>query len=86
MNITNRYFHEKSYNKLEITLVFFRDCVIFTFRNDVVAEFIESLLKKSLGEVYTYDFIDSVDINQDETNYISQEFLQSQKPSRLPLF
>ena len=63
---------------------FFRYCVILTFRNDVVAEFNESLLMKLLGEVHTYDFVDSVDINEDETDHIPQEFLRSQTPSGLP--
>ena len=56
---------------------FFRDRVILTFRNDVVAEFNESLLMKLPGEVHTYDSVDSVDINEDETDHIPQEFLRS---------
>ena len=63
---------------------FFRDRVILTFRNDVVAEFNESLLMKLPGEVHTYDSVDSVDINEDETDHIPQEFLRSQTPSGLP--
>lgn len=63
---------------------FFQDCIILIFWNDVVAEFNESLLMKLLGEVYTYNSIDNVDINEDEIDYIPQEFLQSQMPSGLP--
>ena len=63
---------------------FFQDCVILTFRNDVVAEFNESLLIKLPGEIHTYDSIDTVDINEDETDHIPQEFLQSLTPSGLP--
>ena len=65
-------------------LGFFQDCVILTFRNDVVAEFNESLLMKLPGEVHTYDSVDSVDINEDETDHIPQEFLRSQILSGLP--
>lgn len=50
---------------------FFWDWVILTFRNDVVAEFNKSLLTKLPGEVYTYDSVDSMDINKDETDHIS---------------
>ncbi len=64
--------------------VFFRDHVILTFRNDVVAEFNESLLTKLPGDVHTYDSVDSVDINEDRTDHIPQEFLRSQTPSGLP--
>ena len=64
--------------------VFFRDRVILTFRNDVVAEFNESLLTKLPGDVHTYDSVDSVDINEDGTDHIPQEFLRSQTPSGLP--
>ena len=53
---------------------FFRDRVILTFCNDVLAEFNESLLMKLSGDVYTYDSVDSVDINQDETHYTSRVF------------
>ena len=63
---------------------FFRDRIILTFRNDLVAEFNESLLMKLPGDVHTYDSVDSVDINQDETDHIPQEFLRSQMPSGLP--
>lgn len=54
---------------------FFQDCVILTFWNDVVAEFNESFLMKLLGEVYIYNFINNIDINEDKIDYISQEFL-----------
>ena len=63
---------------------FFRDCVILTFRNNVVAEFNKSLLMKLPGKVHTYDSVDSVDINEGETDHIPQEFLRSQTPSGLP--
>ena len=43
-----------------------------------------SLLIKLPGEVHTYDSVDSVNINQDETDHILQEFLRSQMPSVLP--
>ena len=59
---------------------FFRDRVILTFRNDVVAEFNESLLLKLPGEIHTYDSIDTVDINEDKTDHIPQEFLRSLTP------
>ena len=36
------------------------------------------------GNVYTYNSVDSVDINEDRTDHIPQEFLRSQMPSRLP--
>lgn len=49
---------------------FFRDRVILTFRNDVVAEFNESLLLKLPGEVHTYDSMDSIDINEDKTDHL----------------
>ena len=65
---------------------FFWDHIILTFRNDLVAKFNKSLLMKLLGEIYTYNFIDSVDINEDKTNHIPQEFLQSQTSSKLPPF
>lgn len=39
---------------------------------------------KLLGEIYIYNFIDNMDINENKTDYIPQEFLQSQMPSRLP--
>lgn len=42
-----------------------------------MAEFNKSLLMKLPGELHTYDSIDNVDINEDETNHIFQEFLQS---------
>ena len=64
--------------------VFFRDRVILTFCNNVVAEFNESLLTKLPGDVHTYDSVDSVDINEDGTDHIPQEFLRSQTPSGLP--
>ena len=63
---------------------FFRDRVILPFRNNVVAEFNESLLMKLPGEVHTYDSVDSDDINENETDHIPQEFLRSQTPSGLP--
>ena len=50
----------------------------------MVAEFNEPLLMKLPEEVYTYDSVDSVDINEDETDHILQEFLRSQTPSGLP--
>ena len=49
-----------------------------------MAEFNYSLLMKLPGEVHIYDSVDSVDINEDETDHIPQEFLQSQTPSGLP--
>ena len=64
-------------------LGFFRDRFILTFRNDVVAEFNESLLMKLPGEIHTYNSIDSANIKEDETDHIPQEFLQSQTPSGL---
>ncbi len=70
---------------LEITLFFFQDCVILTFWNDVVVEFNKSLLIKLLREVHTYNFVDSIDINEDETNHLTQKFLQYQTPSGLLL-
>ena len=50
--------------------VFFRDRVILTFRNNVVVEFNESLLTKLPGDVHTYNFVDSMDINEDGTDHI----------------
>ena len=67
-------------------LGFFRDRVILTFRNNVVAEFNECLLIKLPREVNTYDSVDSMDVNEDGTDHIPQEFLQSQTPSGLPSF
>ena len=49
-----------------------------------MAEFNESLLMKLPGEIHIYDSVDSVDINQDKTDQIPQEFLRSQTPSGLP--
>ena len=63
---------------------FFRDRVILTFWNDVVAKFNKSLLIKLPGEVHTYDSVDSVDINEDETDHTPQIFLPSQTSSGLP--
>ena len=50
----------------------------------MVAAFNKSLLMKLPGDVHTYNSVDSVDINQDETDHIPQEFLRSQTPSGLP--
>ena len=51
-----------------------------------MAEFNKSLLTKLPGDVHTYDSVDSIDINEDRTDHIPQEFLQSQTvtPSGLP--
>lgn len=64
---------------------FFQDRVILIFRNNIVVEFNKSLLIKLSEEVYTYNSIDNIDINKDKTDYILQEFLQSQTPSKLLL-
>lgn len=53
----------------------FRDYIILTFWNDVLAEFNKSLLIELLGEIHIYDFIDNIDINEDNMDHISQEFL-----------
>lgn len=50
-----------------------------------MAEFNKSLLIKVPGEVYIYDFIDSININKDRINHISQEFSQSRTTFGLPL-
>ena len=41
-------------------------------------------MTKLSGDVYTYDSIDSVDINKDGIDHIPQEFLQSQTSFGLP--
>ncbi len=51
-----------------------------------MAKFNKSLLIKLSREIYIYDFIDSIDINKNEMDHISQKFLQSQTFSRLSLF
>lgn len=61
----------------------FRDSVILTFWNNVVAELNKSLLMKLPGNVHTYDFVNSININEDKIDHIPQEFLQSQTPSGL---
>ena len=83
-DFTNSLFPQEELQQAENNFGFFRDRVILTFRNDVIAEFNESLLLKLPGEVNTYDSIDSVDINEDETDHIPQEFLRSLTPSGLP--
>ena len=50
----------------------------------MVTEFNKSLLLKLPEDVHTYDSADIVDINEDETDHIPQEFLRSQTPSELP--
>lgn len=65
---------------------FFWDCIILNFWNDIVAEFNESFLIKLLKKIHIYNSINNVDINEDKTDYISREFLQSQMPFRLSLF
>lgn len=66
--------------------VFFRDCIIFTFSNNIVAEFNKSFLIKLLKNVHTYNFINNIDINKDKKYHIFQEFLQFLTFSELPLF
>ena len=41
-------------------------------------------MTKLPGDVYIYNFVDRVDINEDGTDHIPQEFLRSQTPSGLP--
>lgn len=65
-------------------LVFFRNCVILTFCNNLVAKFNKSLLAKLPEGIHTYNFVDNVDINKNGTDHITQEFLGSQTPSELP--
>lgn len=64
---------------------FFQDCIILIFRNNIVVEFNKSLLIKLSEEVYIYNSVDNIDINEDKTDHIPQEFLQSQTLSGLPL-
>lgn len=56
---------------------FIWDCVIFTFWNNVIAEFNKYFLIKLSSEVYTYNFVDNVNVNENKTDYIPQQFLQS---------
>lgn len=58
--------------------VFFENCIVLNFWNDVMAEFNESFLIKLLEEIHIYDPIDTIDINEDKINHMHYEFLHSQ--------
>lgn len=64
------YFYSKSYNMLEITLVFFWNYVILTFWNNMVAEYNKSFLIKLQREIHTFNSVDSININENKTDHI----------------
>lgn len=65
---------------------FFRDQAILTFRNDVLADYNQTLLGKLPEELHTYDSIDAVEDNAEKQQHLPQEFLRSLMPLGLPFF
>lgn len=52
----------------------------------MVVKLNKSFLIKLSKNIHIYDFFHNININKDKKNHISQKFLWSQMPFRLPLF
>lgn len=66
-------FSQEKLRQTENNSSFFQNYIILTFLNNIANKFNNSFLIILSKQIYIYNFINSVNINKDKTDFISQK-------------